>query len=1250
MAIKDYLRQYVALTGEIPNSVSRDDHERERSISTVVIQSGKMILDSELQLAQESLRWELDQLRQWEGPSGWLRGQSRYDALGDWVTGVAPVALWGHDNSGSAISIVSNSLLVPGDSITIGASILTAISTVPIVGSANFQIGATAIATAGNIATTINGYAPLTGLVTANQAGDGANNDVQVLSVALGTYTTTISLTTSNAGSIVLRQPPPVYLAAPQDLTHGILDPATKTMINGVVLPRLVAMVAGRPVVVEYTNCPVPGYNLISLQPPTPNGGPPPTVKRTDFLFLEVWYALIAPSLQAAGTITIASTPNPGDTVTVAGVIFTAGTDFAISGTTGTAANLAAAVAGHLWTDITAFLQSAGSNIVVVQAIPSGAVGNSITLASSTGAMLVSGATLTGGADRPGKPNSNQGTLYRHGNTLSPPNVWLPDEIIDPTVKQETTQRVQLQYRIRVTGDYDGVNYKTHPDGFSNTVQPIVAQGGASGPVASYPFVRADTVSTNGNSNAVAYGIDDPGLWIAGGGLGSDATALGTVDGYVYAIPIGFIHRHDDVFNVGMATPGFDPQTNANGAVVFGQTGFTGYLGTIPAGKSDRPDGHFADVIDPSNILDLRRHIVLSGLDLSSEIQFQIQSLLDGNNHTWSVDTDDLGLPGTTGGDVSTQYLVCDVIERLTDTPPANPMGNAIRSFDHVARRFGSQSVVERLVVAFLSDDTYAGRTVTKSPDAAIGGWHEGDTLTLDLTALLATTDGTVFDGNATPVAFPGAPAATIASLLPTGAVITDVLSAYHDDGDFTTAIDQTVQIAQTFGLGTNVLQISLDANPQLANGGVSGNPTYALVDSSSPQTVASSTRRIFLEVEIMYPLGAGATCSPDLPVTPDATVYNGTISNAGTHQGPGVGASVISDVTEQPQDLSAAQAPQFRTGYREIQLEYVTDQINYDTTISRNRHDVYTPRRANGAIAATIQDLGTGTPPAVVADPASEYGSSSRHLVNTAALTGLGQTLCKVVYNAQDAIPSAGVTNNGYRVAVYYRANAPQTAGVVAGALGTVTGGVLPTILNVEPLKVNPALYTALTGAGSVDLAYPYARPLDQIAVNPGTGPTIPEWFFCASAGVAISDFDANTGMLSLHTLVEMDAQNVLQFGSNSVPPVADDDFRAMYTFALDSVYRPVIMAKPLSGASRHKVFVPFLARIVEDTPSSSGDGILFRKNEVVLVVLSRFAALDGDNTVQFENAATNTSAASVYRTRNLLMISSLDGAPNIS
>ena len=47
---------------------------------------------------------------------------------------------------------------------------------------------------------------------------------------------------------------------------------------------------------------------------------------------------------------------------------------------------------------------------------------------------------------------------------------------------------------------------------------------------------------------------------------------------------------------------------------------------------------------------------------------------------------------------------------------------------------------------------------------------------------------------------------------------------------------------------------------------------------------------------------------------------------------------------------------------------------------------------------------------------------------------------------------------------------------------------------------------------------------------------------------------------------------------------------------------------------------------------------GILFRKNELVLVVLSRFAELDEENSVRFVDTNNRTCAA-VYRTRNLLL-----------
>jgi len=66
--------------------------------------------------------------------------------------------------------------------------------------------------------------------------------------------------------------------------------------------------------------------------------------------------------------------------------------------------------------------------------------------------------------------------------------------------------------------------------------------------------------------------------------------------------------------------------------------------------------------------------------------------------------------------------------------------------------------------------------------------------------------------------------------------------------------------------------------------------------------------------------------------------------------------------------------------------------------------------------------------------------------------------------------------------------------------------------------------------------------------------------------------------------------------------------------------------------------VFFPYVARAVEDTPGVDG-GLLFRKDELLLVVLSQFVELDTDNNVRF-NDTENRMSVGVYRTRNLLLL----------
>ena len=1179
MAVKDRDMFYEGLRSggalvPTPNTVSRSMLVGERAFQTVVSQSGKAVLDSELLLGQEAAKWATQQLRRWQIPSGWLRGRTRADARCDYTMETAPT---------------------------------------PVV----------------------------------------------------------------------------------DDSPFGIIDPATKIMINGFILPRLEVCVAGMPLVVEYTNTRSEGYNLIALETPQIYDGTSGTFKRTDFVFLEVWLALVAPSPKAQGTVTVVSAANvtAGDIISINGFPLTAiavgpvvGDQFLIDA--GSAANTAASITLTINTSATFNTVVSArqyTDIVLIEAATGGAAGNAIALSVTVavpGAIVVSGATLINGADRTNKPAVAQNMLYRHGNVQSPAPVWLPDEILDTVVNLETTQRVQLQYRIRVTGTAEGVNFKKNPDGFSAAIAGpapgIVAQAGRFAPVAGYPFVPADLGTTWLNSSAVAYGQEDGGLWIAGGGTEQAAKDLGALDGFVYAIPICFLFRHNDVSSAAPGFMGFDPVTNANGAPSQMHMGYVGPVGPIPAGCSDRPDNHFCDVLTRENLLDLRRHVSFTDVASPSELQYQIQSLIDGNNHTWAIDTASKEELGGTSGDVSTQHLVCNEIGRGFESDPSNPVvgntprGVTIRQFDHVSRRFADQPIVERLVVAFYPGDREVGPVVAPglvNPGkyvvkaglpAGSATWYEGDVLHLDLTQLDVTTLGGLYQGLDGGGSSGGLlPNKDFATFAPPGTIITDVLGMYHDDGHYTAAIDQTAQASLIDGLGTRHLTITLDRNVWNASYGfpvAPGNPVHHLVGFSP--VGLGSLRRIFVEVEVTYPLGVGTTDTPDMEVAPNPYVYTGS---GLVLAGPGP--VIENDVSQRPNDWERLTPPRFRAGYREVGIEYVANDtvslnpmdrhsgvpvgwLNLETLVSRNQYDLYFPRRvwADPMLypsSTLVFDI-PGVAICVVDEPNTEYGSSSRKVVLLPAtpLSGAGQTQCAVVYFPQDPIPNYGALGGGYQLSVYYRSNAPQTAGTKEGNILSTVDGVLPTTLLVEPLQLGADVWTGQRGMGSVDLAYPYGAPLDQLPINDGTA-TTHEWYFCATTAVAVADFNADAGLLALHPFVQADGQEVLTFGGGGVgeSPRKDAEFRAFYPFAADWQYRPTIMAQPLYGATRHKVFFPFLARVMEEVPGADGGGRLFRKSELVLIVLSRFAELDEENNVRFIDVDNRTCAA-VYRTRNMLVL----------
>ena len=128
----------------------------------------------------------------------------------------------------------------------------------------------------------------------------------------------------------------------------------------------------------------------------------------------------------------------------------------------------------------------------------------------------------------------------------------IEDDLEDPTIGFETSERCQIQYRIRVYGSGAGlgagVALDKYPDGLGDL--NILGQGTQDAPVAGSSFAN------------VREKLDDPSLWRAGDG--DPNNALGTIDGYVYAIPLCAIFRRNTNTFVAVTSAG---NPNQNGAL-----------------------------------------------------------------------------------------------------------------------------------------------------------------------------------------------------------------------------------------------------------------------------------------------------------------------------------------------------------------------------------------------------------------------------------------------------------------------------------------------------------------------------------------------------------------------------------------------------------------------------------------------------------------------------------------------------------
>jgi len=289
---------------------------------------------------------------------------------------------------------------------------------------------------------------------------------------------------------------------------------------------------------------------------------------------------------------------------------------------------------------------------------------------------------------------SPMGRIWRNGNvkiTLDADPYTLEDDLYDTNVAQETTKRVQIQYRLRVI---PGIDLAAYPSGLDdpNVVPhtvPSLAVDSDGSPVYGYAYVN--------QSGATPHG--DAGLWVAGDGSLSAQADLGTVDGYMYAIPLMSMVRRNQ--------SGFSRLDNHNGGVL------------AVAGTSDRPDSLFADVIVDKDYIDLRHGVDPTGWSYQEVLTRNMGLLLDNNLRT------EFGTTLIGNGTFGHTVLMADEVGILPgdgidtgDTPGANFIGQ----FDSVRRFFTDKANVEIVTLVF---DRPGG-----------GNWTDGDVVTIQPTSL----------------------------------------------------------------------------------------------------------------------------------------------------------------------------------------------------------------------------------------------------------------------------------------------------------------------------------------------------------------------------------------------------------------------------------------------------------------------------------------------------------------------------------
>lgn len=993
---------------------------------------------------------------------------------------------------------------------------------------------------------------------------------------------------------------------------------------NAFVINPFKAMINGMVVEIRNTDA-TDGTNKISLDAPNTGSG---AGDRGDFVFLEVWRREVTPAMQSKSRVKVIA-PIANDTLTFQkdgnAVVLTAGADYNLGlSLPETTRNIAQAINDHgganlgLTVDgITTFAETRGTEYLFLNhngGSDGNHVGtdpNSFTLGSSNQAGIRVLNQPAGGSDGEGKPNANK--VYFAGNVLSPSGAWLDDNIQDPNVTVSSTRRVQIQYRIRTQ---QNLNLSNQIFGFENNI--LLAQGSEASPVNGYNFSRNAT---------------DTGLWYAGTGSEADATALGTVDGFVYAIPLCYVFRRNAS---GVAGNGFSALDSFNTGALHNHDGSTlndnDFVGNVVATESDRPDGLFADQIAEPDVLDLRRRVFPRGIDFSSELEYQYHSLLDGTNKTWFAKAHHLQTTGNGSGGASHSPLVCDVYGR-NEIANIQNVGQWRRTFDHIARRWSNEPTTERIyIVAKPQNEAQVSTGISVTKGGGSGDyWFDGDQITIDLTALKVSGNLLFGDSGAQTFEFWGGGAFA--------PKLIDIGYCWHNDGHYVNSIEQQVRIQSITGLGFDTVVITLEANPITANGGMSGGDDYLLLgdatngESDVLNPGVGSNREIFIEMVFDYSsIDRGLSGTAVEVPTPDPSGY--PTGSAVLIQSPPTNAY---DPYVGQGNGNAPPISNVRLHTKEVSLEYVYAQQTI-SIVSNSPTSTPLPWRLyyNSSLPPTITDQSGGGATLTLNNTTTNYQHAESKISWTSGGGwATGQRLVEVVAYPIEVYPADSATDS--TVLVYYRRNAPKTVGAdfpIATPINVSNGGQVPDELNLQPLVIGKEVSVYLKTTEH----YPFFNPTDDLATHNNAQASYSEYKVLGSPEVILDDLKINTGSVSLPSFVPFVSSVNVALGDNDVgePPRKDNEGRVFYPTMEESSYFPSAFAKNMGGYhSSYKTTLPCLMKVADDSHT------LYRKGEVVLVVFVKTNVWGQGVAVDMrESLSDNYVATCVYRTRNQLLL----------